>query len=412
MNGADLPMLNGYPVRLIVPGYYGTYWVKHLPTSTVIDTVFDGFWMKRPTASPTTTAPASSPAPRRRRRARSAASTCARSSPVTDGAHACRPASVGVRGIAFDGGHGITRGRVFGRRRQDAGRGAKLGADLGSYSFREWQLPLSRRAPGDARAQGARRATASARASRWSAVESGRATCATSSRRRASPPYRRRHVKVFSSPGDHSRGSVAKRRPAARRSLHFIRRRRAALDITMPMETAAYKASDLPGYRLVQQHCLACHSAQYVQTQPATSPRAYWDATVKKMKKPFGAKFSDDEIPAIVDYLVKTYGNERPAGAVASTMSAAPPSAAKASTSTSSSRRQRPHGGHRARPAGPPRCERLPCLSCRRQKNRRACIQGSRREIRRRCQRTGAHWREHSRRRCRQMGPGADAAIP
>ena len=46
MNGADLPVLNGFPLRLVVPGYYGTYWVKHLNEITVIDNVFDGFWMK------------------------------------------------------------------------------------------------------------------------------------------------------------------------------------------------------------------------------------------------------------------------------------------------------------------------------------------------------------------------------
>ena len=46
MNGEDLPWLNGYPVRLVVPGYYGTYWVKHLNEITVIDSIYDGFWMK------------------------------------------------------------------------------------------------------------------------------------------------------------------------------------------------------------------------------------------------------------------------------------------------------------------------------------------------------------------------------
>ncbi len=46
MNGEDLPWLNGYHVRLVVPGYYGTYWVKHLNEITVIDSVYDGFWMK------------------------------------------------------------------------------------------------------------------------------------------------------------------------------------------------------------------------------------------------------------------------------------------------------------------------------------------------------------------------------
>lgn len=85
-----------------------------------------------------------------------------------------------------------------------------------------------------------------------------------------------------------------------------------ALDISLPPETAAYRASDLPGYALVQQNCMTCHSAHYVQTQP-TSSRAYWDATVKKMKKPFGAQFADADISAMVDYLVKTYGAERPA---------------------------------------------------------------------------------------------------
>lgn len=103
-----------------------------------------------------------------------------------------------------------------------------------------------------------------------------------------------------------------------------------ALDITLPSETARYQPSDLPGYRLAQQNCLTCHSAQYAQYQPRSSPRAYWDATVKKMKKPFGAPFADDDIPAIVDYLVKTYGAERPAapaaaaGAVTITAAATP----------------------------------------------------------------------------------------
>ena len=45
MNGEDIPFLNGYPLRLIVPGYYGTYWVKHLSDITVLDKPFDGFWM-------------------------------------------------------------------------------------------------------------------------------------------------------------------------------------------------------------------------------------------------------------------------------------------------------------------------------------------------------------------------------
>ena len=36
MNGEDLPWLNVYPLRLVVPGHYGTYWVKHLNENTVL----------------------------------------------------------------------------------------------------------------------------------------------------------------------------------------------------------------------------------------------------------------------------------------------------------------------------------------------------------------------------------------
>ncbi len=84
-----------------------------------------------------------------------------------------------------------------------------------------------------------------------------------------------------------------------------------ALDITLPPETAEYRASPLPGYQLVRQNCLICHAAQYVQYQPRTSARAYWEATVVKMKKTFGAPFADGDIQPMVDYLVKTYGAER-----------------------------------------------------------------------------------------------------
>ena len=84
-----------------------------------------------------------------------------------------------------------------------------------------------------------------------------------------------------------------------------------ALEIHLPPETATYKPSELPGYQLVQRNCMTCHAAQYASSQPPASPHAYWEATVKKMKKPFGAQFDDADMPAMVDYLVKTYGAER-----------------------------------------------------------------------------------------------------
>ncbi|MBP7142363.1 MAG: hypothetical protein KBA71_10680 [Opitutaceae bacterium] len=85
-------------------------------------------------------------------------------------------------------------------------------------------------------------------------------------------------------------------------------------EITLPEETEIYQASDLPGGALINAMCLTCHSVEYVKYQPPSSPRAYWQATVVKMQKVFGAPILDEHVAPLVDYLAKTYGNERPAG--------------------------------------------------------------------------------------------------
>src|SRR6202789_4539365 len=108
MNSADLPVLNGYPLRLVVPGYYGTYWVKHLNEITVIDSVFDGFWMKNAYRIPDTpcncvepgTAPKAT-IPINHLNVRSYVTS------VADGAKLKAGAKTTLKGIAFDGGKGI-----------------------------------------------------------------------------------------------------------------------------------------------------------------------------------------------------------------------------------------------------------------------------------------------------------------
>ena len=142
MNGADLPVLNGFPLRLVVPGYYGTYWVKHLNEITVIDGVFDGFWMKTAYRIPDNdcncvepgTAPKAT-VPINRFKVRSFITN------VADGATLEARTPSTLKGIAFDGGTGIKAVAVS----TDGGNTwakAKLGADLGKYSFREWQMPV------------------------------------------------------------------------------------------------------------------------------------------------------------------------------------------------------------------------------------------------------------------------------
>ena len=75
----------------------------------------------------------------------------------------------------------------------------------------------------------------------------------------------------------------------------------------LPDETAQFKPG--PNLDVVQGNCGACHSADYVQTQP-TGPKFkkdFWQAEVTKMIKVYGAPIDEKDVPAIVDYLATTY---------------------------------------------------------------------------------------------------------
>jgi len=107
MNGEDLPVLNGFPLRLVVPGYYGTYWVKHLNEITVIDNVFDGFWMKSAHRIPDT--PCRCVEPGTAPKATIPINRCNVRSFITNVADGgkLKPGATTLKGIAFDGGKGI-----------------------------------------------------------------------------------------------------------------------------------------------------------------------------------------------------------------------------------------------------------------------------------------------------------------
>jgi sulfite dehydrogenase len=151
MNGQPLPMLNGYPARLVVPGWYATYWVKNLSEIDVIDHVFEKFWMKPAYRVPDTPCgcvePGTAPArtvPITRLTVRSFIAVPAPGARVGVG----QP--VTVRGIAFDGGYGISEVQLS----SDGGatwRRGQLGPDLGRYSFREWSAAWTPPSPGSHR---------------------------------------------------------------------------------------------------------------------------------------------------------------------------------------------------------------------------------------------------------------------
>jgi sulfite dehydrogenase len=148
MNGEPLPMLNGFPLRLIVPGYYGTYWVKHVNEITVIDEPLNNFWMNPAYRIPDNgcgfveagTTP-SKTTPIKRYNVRSFITN------VTEGSTVKTGAAIPLRGFAFDGGYGITEVLISG----DGGRNwfpAQLGKDLGKYSFRQWETSFTPNRPG------------------------------------------------------------------------------------------------------------------------------------------------------------------------------------------------------------------------------------------------------------------------
>jgi sulfite dehydrogenase len=149
MNGEDLPMLNGFPLRLIVPGCYGTYWVKHLHEINVLDQDFDSFWMNTAyrvpdndceCVSPGT--PATKTRPIGRYNVRSFITSLANEDKITVGK------TLTIRGIAFDGGYGIDAVQ-FSFDDGKTWKEAKLGHDYGKYSFREWTCHFTPKSAGN-----------------------------------------------------------------------------------------------------------------------------------------------------------------------------------------------------------------------------------------------------------------------
>ena len=148
MNGAPLPLLNGYPLRLIVPGYYGTYWVKHLTDITLLEQESQSYFMQKAYRVPDndcTCTPSGQPAARTRPIGRLNVRSFITN--VQDGQKLGAGRRVALRGIAFDGGSGIAAVEVS----TDGGKAwaaTTLGHDHGSFGFREWSthVPLS---PGD-----------------------------------------------------------------------------------------------------------------------------------------------------------------------------------------------------------------------------------------------------------------------
>jgi hypothetical protein len=143
MNGAALPLLNGFPLRLIVPGWYSTYWVKMLSDIEILDAPDQNYWMKTAYLIPDTPHANVKPGqtgfktvPINRMVPRSFFTNVTNATKLQPGA------PIPLRGIAFGGDCGVAAVDIS----SDNGthwHPATLGPDEGKYGFRRWTAQLA-----------------------------------------------------------------------------------------------------------------------------------------------------------------------------------------------------------------------------------------------------------------------------
>ncbi len=144
MNGEPIPVLNGYPLKLVVPGWYATYWVGMLSNIQVHSTPFEGFWMTKaylvprdePNGNESPDAIATNVEPISKMNVRSLFVAPEPNEVIAVGRQ------TDIQGLAFDAGYGITKVELS----ADSGKtwlSANLDADLGKYSWRRWHYSFT-----------------------------------------------------------------------------------------------------------------------------------------------------------------------------------------------------------------------------------------------------------------------------
>jgi DMSO/TMAO reductase YedYZ molybdopterin-dependent catalytic subunit len=148
MNGEALPMLNGFPLRLVVPGWYGDYWIKALSDIEALTAPDDNYWTavagrvpdtRNADVTPGATGFATVPVTRMVPRAF-----------ITNRINGERLApgkAAIVRGVALGGDDGVAR-VDFSSNGGISWMPAKLGKDLGKYSLRQWEATIAKPALG------------------------------------------------------------------------------------------------------------------------------------------------------------------------------------------------------------------------------------------------------------------------
>ncbi|HYM32984.1 MAG TPA: molybdopterin-dependent oxidoreductase [Candidatus Cybelea sp.] len=150
MNGQPLPHFNGFPARLVVPGWTATYWMKHLITVDAWTKPFDGFWVKSAYRIPVGKFPVIQHFQTQVTDVNEPITEMVVNSVIAspaEGHKVRRGEPVDVRGVAWDAGYGIKRVEYS----TDGGklwREAALGKDLGRFAFRPWSFRFASSSPG------------------------------------------------------------------------------------------------------------------------------------------------------------------------------------------------------------------------------------------------------------------------
>jgi len=150
MNGAPLPHFNGFPARLVVPGWTGTYWMKHIVSLNATTKPFAGYWMASAYRIPVGKFAFSQHFASQENDTNTPITEMMVNSITTEPANGAKVPvgrAVEVKGLAWDAGYGVNAVEVS----IDGGQSffaARLGEDLGRFAFRPFSYSFTPTAPG------------------------------------------------------------------------------------------------------------------------------------------------------------------------------------------------------------------------------------------------------------------------
>lgn len=150
MNGQPLPHLNGYPARVIVPGWTATYWMKHISSIQLSSKPLDNFWIQSAYRVPAGMFAVDHPFPSQDNPKTWPITEIVVNSVVADPIEGARLPANGftIEGVAWDRGHGIKQVEVS----LDGGKSwkrATFGKDHGRFGFQAFSFNTGKLAAGN-----------------------------------------------------------------------------------------------------------------------------------------------------------------------------------------------------------------------------------------------------------------------